>query len=540
MPGAPNANLATKSRSPQLTSGMNEEQMHRSAGTRNGLFSAVLPKYIAAGLGSATVTAASFPNFTFSVPITGRKGMLPWPQTPIVSYLRFAGNQQRSVQLRIRGFNQFGDFIEEITPTCTLVEPAFLVPATAVPLTPPLLLPESYPAGISSQAFIFCSKVFSQIVSVDASISGAQANFDVLAVDFGFPADRCRGIAVLWSAGTAGNFTLTITPPGGAGETTANIAVNAAAATVKSAIEALAQFATPGYTVEVSASTGIGAVGSQTNPWVIVFNGGAPRDQFDIVVNYGGAGTFTLTGYEYVGHDNLGFGCPYRIQAYRPGVSQTRYPEVFAMHAEVTAQGGVSGFLGGSTTTGQPDLGGYPPGAKITANTQANPTVVTLDRGFPYAVGQMVPVMIVGSNSNPVINGVWPATFVTANTCILPINVATGAGTAGFLIPIRTNSAQQIALAPAGTLTDPVASAGFKVGVNATDLRWQGDEHKIGIYLDSSRAAGAHTLTSASAFGAVPLKLIPFQDEALRLSCWVRTTRGGSGARDMSTRRYPK
>ncbi len=64
--------------------------------------------------------------------------------------------------------------------------------------------------------------------------------------------------------------------------------------------------------------------------------------------------------------------------------------------------------------------------ATITANSQANPTVVTCGKNIP--TGQQVTIS--GSNSTPSIDGTYTATNVDATKFSIPVNV-TVAGTAG-------------------------------------------------------------------------------------------------------------
>jgi hypothetical protein len=63
----------------------------------------------------------------------------------------------------------------------------------------------------------------------------------------------------------------------------------------------------------------------------------------------------------------------------------------------------------------------------ITANTLANPTVVT---STAHGLASGDTILIAGSNSTPTINGNRVVTFISANTFSIPVNV-TVAGTAG-------------------------------------------------------------------------------------------------------------
>lgn len=84
-------------------------------------------------------------------------------------------------------------------------------------------------------------------------------------------------------------------------------------------------------------------------------------------------------------------------------------------------------FANGATTAGDFKLLDGPViSAAITANSQANPTVVTCGVYVPTGAT----VTITGSNSTPSINGTHVATNVNATTFSIPVNV-TVAGTAG-------------------------------------------------------------------------------------------------------------
>ena len=66
----------------------------------------------------------------------------------------------------------------------------------------------------------------------------------------------------------------------------------------------------------------------------------------------------------------------------------------------------------------------------ISAITQANPTEITC-AAHGQAAGTFV-VHITGSNSNPVVDGTYVATYVSATKFTIPVNVATGAGNTGL------------------------------------------------------------------------------------------------------------
>ena len=105
---------------------------------------------------------------------------------------------------------------------------------------------------------------------------------------------------------------------------------------------------------------------------------------------------------------------------------------------------------GGSTALDGLDITGFPVGsivqmvataegalsawrltapAAITANTVANPTIVT-SAAHGLAAGT-TSIVIGGSNSTPTINGARTATYIGANTFSVPVNV-TVAGTSGY------------------------------------------------------------------------------------------------------------
>jgi hypothetical protein len=509
MPGKPTGtNLSSQN---NLASGLNEFQLHPTTGLRIDAFDASIPPYTPGGLGLVAPGATSYTGFGLSLPITNRGGTLPFPQTPILSLLHGLTTQTRTIQARLRGIDQFGNTIEEITPVCTSTAPAFL--NVAFP---------SFPAGLFSQAFIFCSKVFSQVLTCDLNGSGLVGT-DIFSLDYGFPADRCRGLAAIFSAGNGANtFTLTIVNPGGVAQTTGNIAANATAATVATAVNALTMFANGGHIVQVQGA------GSAADPWILLFPESAPRDQFDITANLVTApNPFTVTGFEYFGHDNLGLGLPRKILAYRPDISINTHPDLIAMSIESN--------LPDHAISSPFTISAIGPGAGGAGEFPTTVTMVTVTTAIPLPPNSTFAVYIVGANGTVAPNGFRIAQMhpSAATKFSLPLSntVAGNAGTVNLMpAPIVA------ALPPAGTAADPVGSAGYRLGVNATDLAWQGYEHKVNVYLDSSRAAAAHLIPQS---GSPPLHFMPYRAEQKRFSVMVRSS-AGTGPRDMASRRYPR
>ena len=114
---------------------------------------------------------------------------------------------------------------------------------------------------------------------------------------------------------------------------------------------------------------------------------------------------------------------------------------------------------GGSTNLDGLDITGFPVGSivqmvataegtlaawrltaplTITANTVANPTIVT-STAHGLSVGT-TSIVIGGSNSTPTIDGARTATYVGANTFSVPVNV-TVAGTSGYFGPAESAAA---------------------------------------------------------------------------------------------------
>jgi hypothetical protein len=112
----------------------------------------------------------------------------------------------------------------------------------------------------------------------------------------------------------------------------------------------------------------------------------------------------------------------------------------------------------------------------ISANTLANPTVVTT-AAHGQAAGTFI-VHITGSNSTPVIDGTWTATYISGTTFSIPVNV-TNAGTAGTCY---------IAVPPRGRSGGGTGSSGNPVPY--------GDDIKIAYEVSSLMGAGAPTLTA--------------------------------------------
>jgi LmbE family N-acetylglucosaminyl deacetylase len=74
--------------------------------------------------------------------------------------------------------------------------------------------------------------------------------------------------------------------------------------------------------------------------------------------------------------------------------------------------------------------------AAITANTAANPTIVTTAAAHGLTTGDTIGIS--GSNSTPTINGMHSVTFTDATHFTIPVNV-TGAGTAGTVFTYPAN-----------------------------------------------------------------------------------------------------
>jgi len=83
-------------------------------------------------------------------------------------------------------------------------------------------------------------------------------------------------------------------------------------------------------------------------------------------------------------------------------------------------------------------IGEMPAALTITANTKANPSVVTASAAHGMATGNSV--TITGSNSTPVIDGNWPITWVGATRFSVPVDTSAGAaGTAGAIVRTSTS-----------------------------------------------------------------------------------------------------
>ena len=81
-----------------------------------------------------------------------------------------------------------------------------------------------------------------------------------------------------------------------------------------------------------------------------------------------------------------------------------------------------------SSSPGYFDLGA-PVVATITANSLANPTVITTSAAHGFFSGQTVTIS--GANSNPTINGTYTVTVTDSTHFTIPVNVNVAAGTAG-------------------------------------------------------------------------------------------------------------
>lgn len=455
---------------PGMSPGLDERQLNRETGLRSAFFDYTVGQGHPT-LGTAVAAATSYTDFAGSIPIS--RQVLPAPVTPCIVIYRLIGTNSRVVKFRVRGYDQFGEQIEEVTPTITLAEPTWNTAGGS--------------GVFFSTCYIWLSRVFSIITSVEFNATGLNVATipDTFVVTTAMYHDRCRGQAVIWNDATGGTFTMSITPPGGAPQTTGAIAHNASAATVKAAIEALVQFSTPGRTVDVEG--GGKMVLPNGNPWVISFNGGGPRDQFDITTDdtllTGGSVGSTITGPEYVGHDNLGIGSPLRLNSYAPAVGQQTSPDMVYM------------------TVGTPEqdvLAAYTP-IPITAITAATPPVVTLARGLPIELvgASQFLGFFVGTNSTPalaahVCQRVGTPGSGKQNQIEVPGLTTSGTGNAGTLYVVRRLDPSAVQVRPAGA---GLSSAGYRLGINDSVLSgWQGDPNKINLYLDESRQAGVHRL----------------------------------------------
>lgn len=90
----------------------------------------------------------------------------------------------------------------------------------------------------------------------------------------------------------------------------------------------------------------------------------------------------------------------------------------------------------------------------VTANSLANPTVVTVASAHGKTSGDTFNVRIAGSNSTPSIDGSHVATATGATTFTIPVNV-TVAGTAGECIVDRANSTGQLSSEILDTMVIP-------------------------------------------------------------------------------------
>jgi hypothetical protein len=110
------------------------------------------------------------------------------------------------------------------------------------------------------------------------------------------------------------------------------------------------------------------------------------------------------------------------------GIALAAHPEIY--YQDVTEPDNVAISKSGSLITIQfiGTLGGAGSVRTITANTQANPTIVT---SVDHKLKNGDTIVVTGSNSDTSINGTHVATVITADTFSVPVDVATTAGTAG-------------------------------------------------------------------------------------------------------------
>lgn len=137
----------------------------------------------------------------------------------------------------------------------------------------------------------------------------------------------------------------------------------------------------------------------------------------------------------------------------------------------------------------------------ISANTLANPTVVT-SAAHGQAAGSTFVVHITGSNSTPSINGTWTATYVSATTFSIPVNV-TVAGTAGVLyiaIPPRDESGTAV-----GTSGAPSKYGnGVMLGYEVSTVMGAGTPTLTATYVDQDGNAG-HVTPSITLAATYPV-----------------------------------
>lgn len=113
----------------------------------------------------------------------------------------------------------------------------------------------------------------------------------------------------------------------------------------------------------------------------------------------------------------------------------------------------------------------------ITGNTQASPTIVTT-AAHGIASGTTEVVHIGGSNSSPVINGFYLATYVSPTTFSIPVNVATTAGTAGTVVYNHEvgYAATAVGYSPTGRITQSRTT--FHTGSMMKDFRYVSISHE--------------------------------------------------------------
>lgn len=102
----------------------------------------------------------------------------------------------------------------------------------------------------------------------------------------------------------------------------------------------------------------------------------------------------------------------------------------------------------------------------ITAISLANPGVIT-SAGHGLTVGVTTNIVVTGSNSTPVIDGVQSVYVVSASQLRTAVNV-TGAGTAGtFTIPARKDFAKYVMANTAGVAANLVMLVANRTNVQA-------------------------------------------------------------------------
>ena len=514
------------------TGGVDEAQLHLASGLRCSPMSLdlqsddmeVVQQFLvpdaavqlgeldAAGNNISLIAGGTYGGSVIANATIKNNGILSWPSTVCLTYLAsLALLTARTITWRIKGTDPLGNRLEEVI--------AFTLP-NALTL---------HASPSSLYAFrSWTSHVYASIDSIELAKPDTTGVLDNVRIGTCYKWDVADEHVALYTDGTGGTFTVTVTI-NGASDTTGAIAFNATAAVLRAALVALAPGGVALTDVQVTKDTLVfpAPAGGWNNHWVIKFRDpvlGKAAVTVDDTLTTGNSGTVIVSGEDYANRDGCAVASPLELlSAGPPGSGGNLYPEILACTVEV------------------PDLATKFATHAI-ASTTAGTDTVTL--ATPHGIAPTDTFLVVLNNVTgltPVVNLVCIGTAVDDHsfTVNVDINGVGAVGTATIVGSVgqfagAPHSSAVIARDAAGTRATPTGP-GFRAGIS--DAGTAGGANKLQLYLN-----GNEDMKLALRDGR-RLRLNHQNTQRYgprhRLMFWVRTTKStGRMSSDVST--YPR